>query len=262
MSNSLFSFAFHHYELYLLILLRMVAFVATSPLLSIQGWPNWSKLGLAVYLALSVSPTVSATIPSISAEPGEFILVALMESMTGMLMGFIATAVFAVASIAGQMADLSIGFSSATLFNPEMGQTSGLSSNVNNLLFTLFFIGMNGLNGLLLSVMNSYQFIPIGHFNLSLHGLTFIVQMLCMVMTLAVEMAAPLLSALLLTDITFAFMSRAVPQMNVFVVGLPAKLFVGLSLYATAMPGFVYLFGKVFDALFQQLNNLLLLLKG
>lgn len=83
-----------------------------------------------------------------------------------------------------------------------------------------------------------------------------------MAMAVALEVAAPLFAALLLTDITFALLSRAVPQMNVFVVGLPVKLLVGLAVMAAAMPGLVYLFGRVFSWLFSELDTTLQWLGG
>lgn len=257
-----FQYALNHYQIYLLVLLRMVAFIALSPILSVQIWPNWAKLGLGAYVALLVAPTVTGVVPDIGTNPGGYIIVALQETVTGMILGFVATIMFSVVVIAGQMFDVQIGFNAAALFNPQESQPTGLTSTVNGVLFTLYFLGVNGLDGLVLAMLHSYQFIGLGHFHWPANFWVFLVQTLGLAMTLAVQLAAPLLTALLLTDVTFALLSRAVPQMNVFVVGLPAKLFVGLVMFAAAMPGFVYLFGHLFALLFQQLNTVLETLKG
>lgn len=251
-----------HYTVYFLVLLRIVAFVGSAPVLSQRNIPVWTKLGVAVFTALLVTPYVHGTPPSPFTDPGNYILAALLETVVGLLMGYLGTAVFSVLQMAGQMVDVQIGFSSAQLFDPQSSQTSGLTGSFNSLLFTLYFLGLNGLDGLLLTVMNSYQFIGLASFHAPLGMWRFLVHMLGMVMVLAVQLAAPLMAALLLTDITFAFLSRAVPQMNVYVVGLPAKLFVGLSLFVLVMPGVVYVFNQIFTLLFAQTNSLLQFMRG
>lgn len=209
-----------------------------------------------------VVPSVSGTTPSPFSDPGDYIIIALQETATGMLLGFVSTMLFSAVTIAGQIFDVQIGFASATLFDPSQGQAESLTASLQSLLFTLYFLGVNGLDGLMLAVMNSYQFVPIGHLNLHQGFWQVLTGIFGTTMDLAVQFAAPLIAALLLTDITFAFLSRAVPQMNVFVVELPAKLFVGLSMFAVVMPAMTYLFGQLFDTLFTQMNGLLQWLGG
>jgi flagellar biosynthetic protein FliR len=234
-----------------------VAFIALSPVLSIKIWPAWAKVGLAVFVALLVTPGIHATVPDPFADPGNYIVTALQETMVGMLLGLTASMIVSAISVAGQMFDLQIGLSSATLFDPQAGQSTGVTSSFLSMLFTLYFLGMNGLDGMLLAVMNSYQYVPLGHFHLPSDTWSVLTHLLGLVMVLGIQMIAPLLAALLLTDLTLALVSRAVPQMNVFVVGLPAKLFVGLTLFALVMPGIVYVFGTVFHDLFTQVDSLL-----
>lgn len=250
------SYAIIHEELYFLVLLRIVAFIGASPIMSLRGWPVWAKLGLGLFVSMLVVPNIHANIPSPFVEPGLYILDGLLETFVGLLLGFTASVMFSIMMIAGQMVDIQIGFSSAQLFDPGTSEMSGLTGSFNNILFTLYFLGINGLDGMLLTVMNSYKFIPIGDFHLPSGTWQVLVHLLGIVMSIAVQMAAPLLVALLLTDITFALLSRAVPQMNVYVVGLPAKLFVGLSIYLVSMPGLIYLFNRIFTMVFEQMNSL------
>lgn len=256
------NFAVNHYALYLLVLLRMVAFIGTSPVLSLSVWPSWGKLGLGVFSAMWVVPTVSGSVPSPFSDPGNYIVMALQETAVGMLLGFVATLMFSAVTVAGQIFDVQIGFASATLFDPGQGQAESLTASLQSTLFTLYFLGVNGLDGMVLAMMNSYHFVPVGHFSLHNGFWQLLTTIFGTMMTLSIQFAAPLVTALLLTDITFAFLSRAVPQMNAFVVELPAKLFVGLSIFALVMPALTYLFGELFDSLFTQMNGLLQWLGG
>lgn len=253
----MFQYALNHVNLFLVVLLRMVAFVATSPLMSIRAWPAWGKLGLAATMAILVEPTLSMTVPNAYTDPGPYVVLLLQETAVGVFIGFFANMIFTVFLWAGQMFDIQIGFSIASEFDPQTGQSSSITGNFLSLLFTLYFLGMNGLDGLSLAIMHSYKYIPIGSLHFPSNTWQFLTQALGLVMTFAVQFAAPLLVAMLLSDITFAMLSRAVPQMNVFVVGLPAKLFVGLTMFAIVMPGLVYLFGQLFNLMFSQLDVML-----
>jgi flagellar biosynthesis protein FliR len=196
------------------------------------------------------------------AEPGLYLVLALKETVVGMLMGFMATLIFSAASMAGQAFDLQIGFSSATLFDPAAGQATGLSNTFLSLLFTLYFLGVDGLDGLLLGLMKSYDYIGLGAFVAPASAWGFFTHVVTFTMVLSIQLGAPLIVALLLTDVTFAFLSRAVPQMNVYFVGQPAKLFVGLTVFAAVMPGVVYLFGVIFQNVFAEMDALLRWLGG
>lgn len=256
------AFAINHYAVFLLVLLRMAGFIGASPLLSFRSWPNTAKLGLAVFVSLLVAPQVVQAVPSPLTDPAAYVIYALRESVVGLLMGFVATLMFAALDFAGQLFDIQIGFSSATVYDPQFGVSTGLSSSFLSLLFTLYFIGVGGLDGMALAMMNSYQFVALGHLVLHADGTDFLLHAAGLMMTIGFQFAAPLLAALLLTDVTFAFLSRAVPQMNVFVVEFPAKLMVGLAIFAIAMPGIVYLFSQLFALLFGQMNLLLQWLRG
>lgn len=256
------SFAINHYAAYLLVLLRMAGFIGASPLFSMQAWPRVAKLGLAVFMAMLVVPSVALPVPSPLNDPGNYVVDALRETVVGLLLGFFATLMFAALNVAGQLFDIQVGFSSATVFDPQIGGSTGLSSSLLNLLFTLYFLGIGGLDGMSLAMMNSYQFVGLGQLTFHANGVALLLQAMGLMMSIGFQFAAPLLAALLLTDVTFAFLSRAVPQMNVFVVEFPAKLLVGLAMFALAMPGLVYLFGQLFGSLFNEMNLLLQWLRG
>lgn len=256
------AFALNHYSLFLLVLMRVVAFVAVAPILSTRVWPMWTKLGLAAFTALWMAPTLHTTVPDAVLNPGMFIVDALREAIVGIFLGIVANILIAAISVAGQAFDVQIGFSSAVLFDPALSTSMGITSSFLNWTFMMYFLGVGGLDGLLLTLMDSYQFVPIATWHLPHDAGAVLTSMMGVAMTLGVQLVAPLLVAMLLSDITFALLSRAVPQMNVFVVGLPAKLFAGLSLFAIVMPGAVYVMNRIFQSVFQELSSVLTWLGG
>ncbi|TDY50493.1 flagellar biosynthetic protein FliR [Alicyclobacillus sacchari] len=251
-----------HFDLFVLISLRTVAFIAASPLTSIRAWPTWAKIGLAFSLSYVAVPNVPGNVPDVMQNPGAFVLDGTLEAFVGLLLGFLATWIFSAISIAGQLIDMQIGFSMASLLAPGSGVQAGLIGNLYNLLFTLYFVGMGGLDGMMLTILQSFATIPVDHAHLPGNWPGMLLQLMGLVMALGVEIALPVLAALFLSDVTFAFLSRAVPQMNVFVVGLPVKLFAGLAMFAVVMPGTVYLFNQVFMLLFREMQSFMRVLGG
>lgn len=259
---SMWEFAVAHYPIYLLVLLRMVGFIGTSPFLSMRSWPAFAKIGLAAFTALWVAPTLHVTSPDPFSNPGTFVVDALKETVTGMFLGIVASMMVSAITVAGQIFDIDIGFASAVLFDPSAGAAVGISSSFLSWMFTVYFLGIGGLDGLMLALMKSYHFIPFATLFFPPDTIKVLSSVLGLTMTIGIQMVAPMLVAMLLSDMTFALLSRAVPQMNVFVVGLPAKLFVGLTLFAAVMPGVVYVMNQLFQSMFQQLDGVLVWLGG
>lgn len=253
---TMLTYAVNHVDLYLLVLMRIAGFIGTAPVLSTRVWPMWAKVGLAGCTALWMAPTIHGSVPSSFTEPGAYLLDALRETATGMFLGMIANLIVSAVTVAGQAFDVQIGFSSAVLFDPQVGTSMGLSASLLTWIFTMYLLGIGGLDGLLLSMMNSYRFIPLAGWHLPTDTPHVLAELMGVMMSIGLQMVAPLLVALLMSDITFALLSRAVPQMNVFVVGLPAKLFVGLGVFAGIMPGVIYVMNQLFSALFQQMNGI------
>lgn len=251
-----------HFDLFLLVCLRILAFLAASPLTSTNVWPNWSKIALSFGLAYMVVPNITSPVPSVFSNPGQYVFDALLEIVAGLALGFIATLIFSAISFAGQAVDIQIGLGLSQLLAPGSSSSSGIFGNLYNMLFTLYFLGMGGLDGLMMAILHSFQVIPIGGLRFPSNWPELLLHLMGVVMSLGIELAAPLLTALFLSDATFAFLSRAVPQMNVFVVGLPVKIFVGLTVFAMVMPGTLYVFNLIFLSLFNQLQSMLQAMGG
>ncbi|WAH35391.1 flagellar biosynthetic protein FliR [Alicyclobacillus dauci] len=256
------NYMLEHFNLFVLVSLRIVAFVAASPLISMNIWPTWAKIGFAFGLAYVVAPNISSPVPDVTTDPGQFIVTGVLEAVVGLILGFITTLIFSAISFAGQAVDIQIGFSMAQMVAPGSTIPTGILGTFYNMLFSLYFLGMGGLDGMMMAILQSYSFIHIGQMHLPTDFPAMLLHLTGLVMSMGVELATPLLASLFLSDVTFAFMSRAVPQMNVFVVGLPVKLFAGLAMFALVMPGVIYVFNRIFLFLFSQLQVVLQAMGG
>lgn len=189
-----------------------------------------------------------------------YVLMIIREVLIGLLMGFVAYLIFSVILTAGSFIDIQIGFGMANVLDPMTGASAPVLGNFKYIIATLVFLSINGHHYLLDAVIRSYNWIPLSNDvfqRIYRGGVTeFLVSTFSQSFTLAFQMAAPLVVALFLTDVALGFLARTAPQFNVFVIGIPLKIIVGLVVLLLLIPGFIYAFEHLFEVMFNALHNL------
>ncbi|WP_223066786.1 flagellar biosynthetic protein FliR [Paenibacillus caui] len=247
------------FTIFLLIFCRITAFFVVSPVFSARTVPNIFKIGFSGIVALIIFLVYGTT----QTAPSDltYIVLIIREVLIGLLMGYVATLMFSVITMAGSFIDIQIGFGMANVFDPMTGASAPVTGNFKYSIASLFFLGMNGHHYLLEAVLRSYQWIPLSNdvFNRIYHGdlSEFLIRAFGQAFMLAFQMAAPLIVALFLTDVALGFLAKTAPQFNIFVIGIPLKILVGLVLLLVFMSSMVYAFQQLFELLFRALENLL-----
>lgn len=194
-------------------------------------------------------------------EDLSLILLIFREALIGLLLGFVGYLMFMVIQAAGSFIDMQIGFSIANVIDPMSGASSPLLGNFKYMIALLMFLAMNGHHYLLDAIVNSYNWVPLDNqlFQNMLDGSLsdFFIKSFGQAFMLAIQMSAPLITALFLTDIGLAFLARTAPQYNVFVIGVPLKIIIGLALLLILMPTLAVLFQSLFDIMFESMRNLM-----
>ncbi|WP_206830784.1 flagellar biosynthetic protein FliR [Alicyclobacillus fructus] len=251
-----------HFNLFLLMAARASGMILAGPLWSSAYWPNVAKVALALALAAFAVPVVHTQVPDIASDPARFVVDFALEAIVGVLLGFVATWIFNAIHIAGQLVDLQIGMAVADLSMPGLAEQAGVFSNVYNVWFSLLFIGMGGLEGLSSALLESFRLVPVADWHLPTDWIALCTQTMSTVMIMGIDVALPVFASLLLCDVTFALLARAVPQMNAFVVELPAKVFIGLASFAVALPVTVSLFRQLWTVVFLSLQSVMRVVGG
>lgn len=244
---------------FLLIFCRITAFFVVVPVFSSQGVPTTFKIGISFFVALVVFSASGTGI----AIPQDFsyILLIFREILIGLLLGFIGYLMFMAIQTAGSFIDIQIGFGIANVIDPMTGTSAPILGNFKYMIALLMFLSMNGHHYLLDAIVYSYNWVPmnndlfLGMIDGSLSE--FLVRTFAQSFVLAFQMSAPLVTALFLTDVGLAFLARTAPQYNVFVIGVPLKIIIGLALLLVLMPGLAVLFQNLFDIMFESMENLL-----
>ncbi|WP_420869744.1 flagellar biosynthetic protein FliR [Cohnella ginsengisoli] len=248
---------------YMLVLCRISSFVLVAPIFSSRSLPRTFKAGISVYISLLVFLTVGfdSPVPTDAAYIGAV----LKEILAGLVIGYTATLFFTLIQTAGTLIDTQIGLGIANILDPISGISAPLFGNLKFMLMMLVFLSTNGHHYLLGAIMNSYKWLPLDNrfFQTIYEGrLTdFLVHTFADTFMLALQISAPLVVAMFVTDVGLGLLARTAPQYNVFVIGVPIKLLIGLTLIILLMPGFSTLFQIVFDRMFDALEKMFVIMK-
>lgn len=208
-------------EKLLLILVRITSFIFLCPGFSFSGLPNTVKIALS----FSISIILYMILPEIGVISGlfHFVVLIIKETLFGIAMGYITQLVYGIMEIAGQLIDFQVGFSMASVYDPSMGTTaSNYGKTYYWLSISIFFL-LDMHHRVIETLIKSFEYIPIG--TAGFQGLTVlsILNLFSRVFELAVNLAAPMIIVVLVTDVVLGIISRTVPQINVLMLGMPLK---------------------------------------
>jgi flagellar biosynthetic protein FliR len=218
---------------YLLAVVRAGAWVSVSPPFSGRLLPAQVKAGVAVGLALAVAPGLEAA--RVPLEPGPLLSAGLLQILAGLALGWITQLVLSAVQAAGALIDMVSGVSAAQLFDPMSASVASPFARFYQLLATTLLFASKGHLLLLRGFLRSFEAAPLTSLSLDdllqtlSHGLGNF-------MVAAVEIGGPLLAALFVADIALGLLSKAAPSANVFVLGIPMKVLLTLSLAGLALP--------------------------
>jgi len=179
------------------------------------------------------------------------------EVLLGAALGLVASLVFTGVKAAGELLGIQMGLSIASVFDPaESGQTS-LIAELQGLLAVLLFLLVDGHHAILRALAYSLEQVPPGGGLDPAALAAAVVPMAGSVFLMTLQIGAPVLGALFLTDAALGFVARAVPQMSVFIVGIPLKIGIGILLMVVTTPLFATLLNQHFNRLGPQLIKIL-----
>ena len=220
---------------FFLVLARLSPLFLLAPLFSSNLLPMRVRGVVAVALAIGLSPVVGRGAPVSTDLMGVGGLVG-KELLVGGAFAFTLGALFAALSIAGTFLDTLIGFSYGAVLDPITGTQSAVISQLYGLLGVLIFIAIGGDAWVIQGLAKTYEIVPLDGVPALPTMMTGVEAAFAGIFSAAIQVAGPIILALILTDAAFGVVSRVVPQLNVFAVGFPAKVVVGLVLMGVTLP--------------------------
>jgi flagellar biosynthetic protein FliR len=232
----------------LLVSVRLGLVMVATPVLSALGIPSNVKVLLVLALAATL---VAGMDPGsrVQLDGGGLPAAVLNEALLGAVLAFAVLTAFGAFQFAGRIMDIQMGFGVAGLIDPGTRNRAPMLGTVLNMMALLTFFLVGGHRLLLRGLAFSLQQVPPGT-RLTTLPLQAIVGELGALFVYGVLLAAPVMTVVLLLDIGMAMMARTLPQMNVFIVGLPLKILVGLVVLALSLDFITPAISDVFDELF------------
>lgn len=222
--------------LFALVLLRMLAFIVSS---AIFGSPSISapiKILLSIAISVVLFPSVKAASVDYSLISNEIIGLAVRELLVGLVLGFLTRLFFFAVTITGDLVALSVGLSSAQLYNPMLGSHGNTIDQFYSTMGTLIFLTIGGHHMLLSGIAQSYELVPVSSLSLKLAVFADIAAYGQTIIMIGIKMCAPVLVTIFLANMAMGILGRAVPQINVLVTSMPVTILLGMAVVFLCLP--------------------------
>lgn len=223
---------------FMLVVARLSGLFLIAPVFSSPMIPPRMKLMVLLALAATITPIVTTAAPSVPTGVLPLLIAMATETIIGFALGFSVAIVFSAVQVGASLIDTSIGFSMANIIDPLNNAQASVLGSFYSLVATLAFLSVNGHHWLLAGFKQSFDVIALGAMPDIEQMMTNLFATFGSLFAMAFQIAAPVLVTLLLVDVVLGIVARVVPQMNVFFVGIPLKIGVGLVAVIICLPAF------------------------
>lgn len=215
--------------------MRISAMFVAAPIFSARSVPVKIRILLAFFIAWILVPVIPKP-PVVDLISGEALIISISQILIGLAMGFILQMVFSAFVIAGYSIATAMGLGFASMIDPQNGVQVPVISQAFLIMATLVFLALNGHLIFIEVLAASFNSMPIGVVSLSKDSLWQLVTWGGDMFAGAMLIALPAVAALLLVNLAFGVVSRAAPQLNIFAVGFPIMIMIGLAFIILTLP--------------------------
>ena len=242
---------------FLLIFVRVTGMFIMSPVFGSRNVPKSVKAGLALIITYCLFPLVFNDAAVIPEHFLAYVFMVIGELLVGLILGFVSSLIFSAIQMTGQLLDMQIGFGIVSILDPLSGQQTPLIGNFKYILAFIVFLSINGHHVLLSALFSSFKLIPVTGVVVPIALAQFMVNMVTWMIVIALKISLPVIVALLLTDMALGILARTMPQMNIFVVGVPGKIIIGIFVLSIALPFYIIFLEMAFDGMYKSIFSLL-----
>lgn len=245
-------------QLFLLLIIRASGLLLVAPIFGNRSVPTLVKVGLAILFAIVMQPTLHGVEVPVAGTLIELVGMVLRELMVGLLTGFFFALIFQAVEMAGSITGFQIGLVIAQAFDPNAGGQVAIIGRFWIVLASLIFLAINGHHLIINAFHDSFAVIPPGQVVVQGGTAMLLLKYTAYVFVLAIKISSPVIVTLVLTDISLGTIAKLMPTMNIFIVGFPLKVGVGLMVTAMSLPVLAYVLEKSVTYLNDSVGELLL----
>ncbi|PWH18085.1 MAG: hypothetical protein DDG59_06895 [Anaerolineae bacterium] len=254
MNESLVNVA--QFQAFFLTFTRIMAALIHVPVLAGRSIPNPIKIGLGLILAIFMTPLNFAGFGRLGMDILSFSIAIGKEILIGTLAGYAANLAFGALSIAGNLIGLGSGFAAAQILNPTLEEQGTPLDQILVITAFLIFLAINGHHSFIIGLQHTFEILPLNS-DLPTVAQEPVLRLTANLIKIGVQMSFPLLATLLLTDLALGLLARVAPQIQVFFLGIPLKIGLGIFAFSIAIPALLPLIRTVFSNMATQMLLLL-----
>ncbi len=243
-------------QIFLLVIVRASGMLAFAPIIGHKSIPVMAKIGFMILLSIIIVSTFD-TISIVPIESNwDLGGAVLKELFVGTTISLLFVLIFHAAQTAGSLIGYQVGLAMASEFDPNVGAQVSVIGRFWFIMASLIFLTIDGHHMMISAFANSYEVIPAGAVYLDSSIAELVMKYTAYVFVLALKISAPVLITLFLTDVALGTIAKTMPTMNVFFVGFPVKIAMGLIVMAMSLPAFAYVLRQGIIYLDGELNQM------
>lgn len=244
----------------LLIFLRVAGIIFSAPILDTATIPVAFKAGLGLAVSVLMLPVVDAVVSVKDLNLMTFVIGIVSEIGIGVTIGLSVKLLFAGIQLAGQIAGYQMGFAVANVVDPTTSVQIPILAQVYNLTAMLVFLAINAHHMFFAALVNSYTILPPLSLHFSPQLVNMMMQLAGNMFVVAIKVGAPLIAVMLMVSVGLGLIARTVPQIHIFIVGMPLKIIIGLVFMAIVAPYLTAFLIELFSSYRTTLFNLIRLM--
>ncbi|MDR3349669.1 MAG: flagellar type III secretion system protein FliR [Acidaminococcales bacterium] len=243
----------------LLVFARVSGIFSTAPMFSSRNVPARIRVLSAMAITLVAIPALAQKAGApVTDSAASYILLVFGEFIVGACIGLVMAVFFAIIQVAGQMLDTQVGFGIVHVVDPQSGTQMPLLGNFLQMLFVLVFFAADLHHLFLQALLESFDLMPVARAAFQPQMAEFVLGLFTNMFLTAFKLAMPMIITTLLVDVSMGMLARTMPQMNVFVVGIPLKLAVGVFMLSVFLPTYIFFlkvaYGEVSENIYKLLS--------
>lgn len=248
--NHVFHFTVENLEFYLMVLIRISSFIMVAPFFNFQTIPAKWKISISLLLSIVMIQSVPAVSLQYTGIIG-FTALILKECAVGLILGYMCNICLYIVNFAGQLMDMDMGLSMASMFDPITSVQISVTGNMYMYLVMLVMVVTNMHHYVIRAILETFEYFTIGQEVFNANLLNMAIGFITNYFVIGFRIVLPLFACMLVINVVLGVLSRAAPQMNMFVVGMQLKVFAGilvLAIIVTTVPTVAdFVFGKMKD---------------
>lgn len=221
------TFSVEGLEVFMLILVRITAFIYVAPFFSLKNVPQKVKVGFSFFFAIILFQTMPTGTIEYQGVIG-YASIVVSEALVGLIIGFFTNISYYILVLSGQLMDMEIGFSMVNELDPTSNIQTTITSNYYSNLIILMMLVTNLHHYLIIALADTFKIIPLGGANIRPSMYLLMLRFMKDYFIIGFRIVLPVFGTILILNSILAILAKVAPQMNMFVIGMQLKVFVGL----------------------------------